>query len=151
MEIAHERRRFGYRRIHDLLCSEFLGVNHKQVYRLYREAKLAVRRRRRGKRPASERVPLQPTRTVNEVWSIDFLSDKVAHTCGGSWCQDLNKVRLHSAWAEHHQHVFTQQRNRPTFNPDVLLCDWNAGCGQVQFTFALCHKEKAAVLPMHHP
>ena len=46
MEIAHERRRFGYRRIHDLLRPEFSGVNHKRVYRLYREAKLAVRRKR---------------------------------------------------------------------------------------------------------
>ena len=66
VEIAHERRRFGYRRIHDLLRPEFSGVNHKRVYRLYREAKLAVRRRRKGKRPASERVPLQQARTVND-------------------------------------------------------------------------------------
>ena len=79
VEIAHERRRFGYRRIHDLLRPEFSGVNHKRVYRLYREAKLAVRRRRRGKRSASERVPLQPARTINEVWSMDFVSDSLAN------------------------------------------------------------------------
>ncbi len=79
VEIAHERRRFGYRRIHDLLRPEFSGVNHKRVYRLYREAKLAVRRRRKGKRAASERVPLQPARTVNEVWSMDFVSDSLAN------------------------------------------------------------------------
>ena len=79
VEIAHERRRFGYRRIHDLLRPEFSGINHKRVYRLYREAKLAVRRRRKGKRPASERVPLQPARTVNEVWSMDFVSDSLAN------------------------------------------------------------------------
>ena len=79
VEIAHERRRFGYRRIHDLLRPEFSGVNHKRVYRLYREAKLAVRRRRKGKRPASERVPLQQARTVNEVWSMDFVSDSLAN------------------------------------------------------------------------
>lgn len=36
MEIAHVRRRFGYRRIHDLLRPQFPGVNHKRVYRLYR-------------------------------------------------------------------------------------------------------------------
>lgn len=46
VELAHERRRFGYRRIHDLLRPEFSGVNHKRVYRLYRDANLAVRRRR---------------------------------------------------------------------------------------------------------
>ena len=35
VEIAHVRRRFGYRRIHDLLRPSFPGVNHKRVYRLY--------------------------------------------------------------------------------------------------------------------
>jgi putative transposase len=48
VEIAHVRRRFGYRRIHDLLRPQFPGVNHKRVYRLYRQANLAVRRARRA-------------------------------------------------------------------------------------------------------
>lgn len=76
--IAHVRRRFGYRRIHDLLRPRFPGVNHKRVYRLYRQAHLAVRRRKKGKRPLSERVPLQLARTVNEVWSMDFVSDSLS-------------------------------------------------------------------------
>jgi putative transposase len=79
VEIAHERRRFGYRRIHDLLRPQFGGVNHKRVYRLYREANLMVRRRRKAKRPSSERVPLQVASTVNEVWSMDFVSDSLAN------------------------------------------------------------------------
>ncbi len=58
VEIAHVRRRFGYRRIHDLLRPEFPGVNHKRVYRLYKNANLAVRRRKKVKRPPNERVPL---------------------------------------------------------------------------------------------
>ncbi len=77
--IAHARRRFGYRRIHDLLRPEFPGVNHKRVYRLYSEANLAVRRRKKTRRPASERVPLQLARNVNEVWSMDFVSDSLAN------------------------------------------------------------------------
>ena len=56
VDIAHVRRRFGYRRIHDLLRSEFPGVNHKRVYRLYKNANLAVRRRKKVKRPPNERV-----------------------------------------------------------------------------------------------
>ena len=71
-EIAHARRRFGYRRIHDMLRPQFPGVNHKRVYRLYSEANLAVRRRKKAKRPACERVPLQLARGVNKVWSMDF-------------------------------------------------------------------------------
>jgi putative transposase len=78
IEIAHARRRFGYRRIHDMLRPEFPGLNHKRVYRLYSQANLAVRRRKKVKRPASERVPLQLAQAVNEVWSMDFVSDSLA-------------------------------------------------------------------------
>ena len=80
IEIAQVRRRFGYRRIHDLLRPQFPGVNHKRVYRLYSEAKLAVRRRRKAKRPTSERVPLQIAKSVNEVWSMDFVSDSLSNS-----------------------------------------------------------------------
>lgn len=78
VEIARVRRRFGYRRIHDLLRPQFPGVNHKRVYRLYRQANLAVRRRKKSKRPINERVPLQLAQTVNEVWSMDFVSDSLS-------------------------------------------------------------------------
>ena len=78
VQIAHVRRRFGYRRIHDLLRPEFPGVNHKRVYRIYRQANLAVRKRKKGKRPVNERVPLQLARTVNKVWGMDFVSDGLA-------------------------------------------------------------------------
>ena len=46
-ELALERKRFGYRRLHVLLQREGTVVNHKKVYRLYREADLGVRRRKR--------------------------------------------------------------------------------------------------------
>lgn len=73
VQIAQVRRRFGYRRIHDLLRPSFPGVNHKRVYRLYSEANLAVRKRKRAKRPANERVPLQIAQRVNEVWGAWIL------------------------------------------------------------------------------
>ena len=73
------RRRFGYRRVHDMLRPEFPGVNHKRVYRLYSKANLAVRKRMKAKRPISERVPLQLAKSVNEVWSIDFVSDSLSN------------------------------------------------------------------------
>lgn len=79
IEIAQTRRRFGYRRIHDLLRPEFPSLNHKRLYRHYCQANLAVRKRRRAKRPVHERVPLQLARSVNEVWSMDFVSDSLAH------------------------------------------------------------------------
>jgi len=78
IELAQIRRRFGYRRLHDLLAPEFPNVNHKKIYRLYREANLAVRRRRKAKRPVGERQRLCPATLPNEVWSMDFVSDALA-------------------------------------------------------------------------
>ena len=79
IQIDQARRRFGYRRIHDLLRPAFPGVNHKRVCRLYSEANLAVRKRKKAKRPVNERVPLQIAQRVNEVWSMDFVSDSLAN------------------------------------------------------------------------
>ncbi len=79
VEIAQVRRRFGYRRIHDLLRPQFPGVNHKRVYRLYSQAQLAVRKRKKIRRAASERVPLTVPSRVNEVWIMDFVSDSLAN------------------------------------------------------------------------
>ena len=79
IEIAQVRRRFGYRRIHDMLEPEFPGVNHKRVYRLYTQAKLTVRKRKKTRRPASERVPLQLAQSINAVWSMDFVSDSLSN------------------------------------------------------------------------
>ncbi len=79
VDIAYQRRRFGYRRVHDLLRRDFPGVNHKRVYRLYREANLAVRKRQKSKRSLNERVPLQLAKAVNEVWSMDFVSDSLSN------------------------------------------------------------------------
>ena len=44
-ELAAERRRFGYRRLHILLRREGWHVNWKKLYRLYREEGLTVRKR----------------------------------------------------------------------------------------------------------
>jgi len=77
-ELAYERRRFGYRRLHVLLRREGWWVNHKRVYRLYREEGLAVRRGKRRQRAAAERVPLPAPTRANQGWSMDFLQDALA-------------------------------------------------------------------------
>ena len=43
--LAAERRRFGYRRLHILLAREGVRLNHKRLFRLYRQEKLGVRKR----------------------------------------------------------------------------------------------------------
>ena len=46
IELAGERRRFGYRRIGDLLRAAGTKINDKRVYRLYKLADLSVRSKR---------------------------------------------------------------------------------------------------------
>jgi putative transposase len=77
--LALERRRFGYRRIGDLIRADGAPINDKRVYRLYRLADLAVRKRRSKKRLKLERVPLHRCETINEVRSMDFVSDSLAN------------------------------------------------------------------------
>ena len=79
VELAQERRRFGYRRIHALLRRDGVEVNHKRVYRLYREASLAVKRRKRRKVVAVPREPLSLPAQRNEVSSMDFVMDALSH------------------------------------------------------------------------
>lgn len=75
--IAHERRRFGYRRVHVLLKREGYAVNHKKLFRLYCEEKLAVRRRGGRKRAIGTRAPMMIPLALNERWSLDFVSDQL--------------------------------------------------------------------------
>lgn len=75
--LAALRPRWGYERLHVLLRREGFHVNHKLVLRLYREEDLAVRRRTK-RRVAVPRVPLPAPSSLNERWSMDFVSDELA-------------------------------------------------------------------------
>ena len=79
-ELASQRRRFGYRRLHWLLCREGWAMNHKKFRRLYREERLQVRRRGGRKRALGTRAPMTVPQGPNQRWSLDFLSD--AFACG---------------------------------------------------------------------
>ena len=77
-DLAAKRMRFGYRRLTARLVREGVEVNHKRVYRLYREEGLAMRirqrRRIRWKGAVTSPVATRP----NQRWSIDFVSDCVS-------------------------------------------------------------------------
>lgn len=77
-ELAAERRRFGYRRLCVLLRREGHLVNHKHVYRLYREESLSVRRRGRKRVMSTARSPLLAPGGPDERWCLDFMSDSLA-------------------------------------------------------------------------
>lgn len=73
--LADERRRFGYRRLHILLQREGVEVNHKKLFRLYREERLTVRRRGGRKRALGTRAPMAIPQGPNQRWSTDFVQD----------------------------------------------------------------------------
>lgn len=76
--LAAERRRFGYRRLAIMLRREGQQANLKKVYRLYREEGLMVRRRKGRKRAIGSRLPLPKPDSLNQVWSLDFVSDALS-------------------------------------------------------------------------
>ena len=73
--LAHERRRFGYR-LHVLLRREGFIVNHKRLFRIYREERLLVRRRGGRKRALGTRAPMLIPEWPNDRWSLDFVADQ---------------------------------------------------------------------------
>lgn len=86
--LAEQLPRYGYWRLYRKLRRAGLKINHKRVYRLYREEGLMVRKRARKKLsriPVPASTPLHP----NVRWSMDFVSDAIA---GGRKFRTLNVV-----------------------------------------------------------
>jgi putative transposase len=76
--LAHQRRRFGYRRLHILLRRDGIAINRKKTQRLYREEGLTVRRRKGRKRAVGARAPAPVIALPNQRWSLDFVHDQLA-------------------------------------------------------------------------
>lgn len=91
-ELAGERRRFGYRRLHVMLRREGQMVNHKRVYRLYREEGLSVRKRKRKRVARADRVPLLAPSGPDQVWCLDFVSDAL------SWGRKIRMLAVEDAF-----------------------------------------------------
>ena len=76
--LAQRHKRYGAGMIYLKLRQTGWSINHKRVERLYAQEKLQVRRRRRKKIPPAERQPLIRPGAANEVWSMDFVFDRIA-------------------------------------------------------------------------
>jgi putative transposase len=77
VELAREKPRFGYRRLQVLLRRSGELVNHKRVHRVYREAGLALRRKKR-KHCVRQSAPLRQYTAANQEWALDFVHDAIA-------------------------------------------------------------------------
>ena len=87
--LAGERRRFGYRRLHILLAREGVLLNHKKLFRLYREERPGVRKRGGRKRAFGTRSPMALPEAANQRWSLDFVPDALS---SGRWFRVLAVV-----------------------------------------------------------
>ncbi|MBU0864324.1 MAG: IS3 family transposase [Alphaproteobacteria bacterium] len=76
-ELAQQRRRFGYRRLHILLRRDGIAINRKKTQRLYREEGLTVRRRKGRRRAVGARAPAPVLALPNQRWSLDFVHDQL--------------------------------------------------------------------------
>ncbi len=77
-DLARARVSYGYRRLHILLQREGWEVNHKRVYRLYKQEGLMMRpKRHRRHVSACRRVERVTASHTNESWSMDFMSDEL--------------------------------------------------------------------------
>jgi putative transposase len=74
VEAAREKPRWGYRRLQFVLKEKGMDVNHKKVYRVYREAGLMIRRRRRKRLLRAGFVRPMVT-GANQEWALDFVHD----------------------------------------------------------------------------
>jgi len=77
-ELAAERRRFGYRRLHVMIRRDGWVVNIKRLRRIYREANLQVRKRIRRRVALGRGNPAPTVSTMNERWSLDFVHDTLS-------------------------------------------------------------------------
>jgi putative transposase len=75
--LARERRRFGYRRLLIFLRREGFIVNHKRLFRIYREERLMVRKRGGRKRALGTRTPMPVPALPHDLWVLDFVSDQL--------------------------------------------------------------------------
>ncbi len=78
MALAQRHRRYGVGMIYLKLRQAGEFINYKRVERLYRLERLHIRRRRRKKIPVADRQPLIRPAKTSEIWSIDFVFDRVA-------------------------------------------------------------------------
>jgi putative transposase len=76
VNLARQKPRYGYRRLHALVSKGGFGASVQRVYRLYRAEGLMVRRLKR-KRLARVAMASHLVRS-NQEWALDFVSDSLA-------------------------------------------------------------------------
>jgi putative transposase len=88
-------------------------VNHKKLYRIYTSMKLNIRRRAKRRLPARVKQQLFQPDKINEVWSIDFMSDSL-------W--DGRKIRLLNVLDDYNREVLMIEADTSLPTLRVIRC-----------------------------
>ena len=76
-ELAMKYPRYGYRRVWAMLVRAGELINRKRVYRLWRELKLALPKRRPRRPRAKPFIGIMPkAEKMNQIWTYDFVFDE---------------------------------------------------------------------------
>lgn len=79
LAVANIRPTWGFWKIHHWMRLQGEIINHKRLLRLYREAKLSMRRKTRKRVPIRVKQPLLQPLCPNLTWSMDFMRDSLFH------------------------------------------------------------------------
>ena len=77
-ELAHDRPRWGYMKLHVILKREGLVINIKRTKRIYHEEGLSLRLKKRKRRPCGPRTTLPAPTAPNQQWAMDFVADRLS-------------------------------------------------------------------------
>jgi putative transposase len=129
VELAREKPRYGSPRLHVLLQREGWDVNHKRVERVYRDAGLALRRKKR-KHCVRVGRPLVPRTAANQEWALDFVHDAVA--CGrtirvlsivDAYTRECLALEVDTSFASRRVTRVLDQIIQEHGAPEVIRCD----------------------------
>jgi putative transposase len=129
VELAREKPRFGYRRLHVLLGRAGEHVNHKRVHRVYREAGLMLRRKKR-KHCVRAGTPLLARTAANQEWGLDFVHDAVE--CGrairvlsvvDAYTRECLALEVDTSFASRRVTRVLEDRIAERGRPQAIRCD----------------------------
>ena len=78
--VIDKRPRRGFGKIFDAIRRKGFKWNHKKVHRVYKQNELQLKHRKKQRIEAAKRKPMPAASRLNEVWSIDFMSDSLSNS-----------------------------------------------------------------------